>query len=206
MYVGMQAEMMDLEFYKTLRLSKAQHSVAVAVWQVWLGHRAAVSKRFREALTRLAALPNTSGLPMEELQQLTEAPQTCGSSVLYLGQHAPHEPEQPCAASAVPSHARRHCCGLRVPWQQRLLGSSGVETAAADEALGELRSTHAEAAEKLADMTRALCLPGAILSLEQLVRQVPVALRFGRPMVDWLQLCRSAAREQEHNALLKPFA
>lgn len=200
---------MDLEFYKTLRLSKAQHSVAAAVWQVWTRHRVALSARFRAALADLAALPNTGDLPMAELQLLKQAPHACGSAVLYLGRHAPHEPGRACeaAAAAAPhAHAPCRCCALRAPWQQRLLGSGGAATAAAVAAVGDLRTAHARDAEVLADMTRALCVPGALLSLEQLVRQVPVALRFGLPIVDWLQLCRSAAREREHDALLKPFA
>lgn len=207
---------MSLELYQCLRLSQDDQSVAAAVWRLWVLRRRELSQRLQQALEGLSAVISTDDVPMHELQMLHSAPHTSGDGVM-LELRGPRRPAaRVCRARAADcSNAGAealHACGCEcacagcergTPWQLRLLGARGANPAAA--AAAQLQRVHADDASMLADMMRAVALPGALFSTRHLVAQLPVSLKFGLPMVDWLQLCRSAARELEHDALLQVF-
>eukprot|EP00892_Ulva_mutabilis_P001036 jgi/Ulvmu1/10933/UM007_0112.1 len=208
-----QADKMGLELYRALRLTPAQHSVVSAVWSLWLRRRRELSRRFRAALSGLANLVSTSDLPLHELQTLRTAPHACSDTTLACCEPVPHAADT-CAAHDVhaardngpcddPSHTCARCA-QRTPWQLRMMGAGGAAEAAA--ALQRLCRVHTEDSTMLADTARVLCLPDVLFTTPQLVTQLPVSLKFGLPMVDWLQLCRFAVRERDHNGLLQTFA
>eukprot|EP00892_Ulva_mutabilis_P001037 jgi/Ulvmu1/10934/UM007_0113.1 len=163
--------------FERLQLSHSQQVRLAAMWQMWRRSRRSYDSRLEAAMEPLSHLACSPPAP-------------CAT-------HAAH-PAHGSAAFAPPSPAEHaasvccECCACAMRMSKRLHGASMRVHSHSALALRRLRAFQEHDSACVAAVLQAVCMPGVLLSAEQITQQMQMSVEMQRPHPDWLQLCEMA--------------